>query len=337
MSDPTVSICIPVYNRERLVRQAIESALAQTYAAIEIIVCDNHSTDGTFAVLQEYAARDSRVRAIQNAENLGPVGNWKRCLDLAKGAFVKVLFSDDWLQPDAIEKLVAPFTQYPQIGFVYCTVLMHSAVWPTHLLYSQHDGLLSSFAFLVEQASGITVPVSPCAALFRRTDLVDALELSVPNRLGETRFNQYGIGNDALIYWHLCDRYGSVYHLPEPVVNFSMTSVDEPSISTTLDLGGKGNLLASGYLNAFAYFLAHAHLTAEEKQLLHGLLFVKSMPFNPGKFLPAVWRYSRHFPARYPWWKMRWNWRHVWQIIATRLHKPVLTLPGTSDTISDTP
>ena len=76
MYAPLVSVLIPVYNREILVRKTIESAVNQTYDNIEIIVIDNQSTDGTFEVIQEYAERYDNVWCFQNDVNMGPVLNW---------------------------------------------------------------------------------------------------------------------------------------------------------------------------------------------------------------------------------------------------------------------
>ena len=76
-NSPLVSILIPVYNRERIVVRALESAINQTYKHIEIICVDNCSTDNTYSVLLEYANRDHRIKVYRQSENLGPVRNWK--------------------------------------------------------------------------------------------------------------------------------------------------------------------------------------------------------------------------------------------------------------------
>ena len=60
-----VSILVPVYNREDLIGQTLNSALNQTYKNIEIIVVDNSSTDNTWEVVQSYEKQDSRIKAFQ--------------------------------------------------------------------------------------------------------------------------------------------------------------------------------------------------------------------------------------------------------------------------------
>jgi len=102
-----VSICIPVYNGARYLRPCLDSALAQTLRSIEILVVDDGSTDESVAIAAQYAAADARVRVERNPGNLGLVGNWNRCIELARGEWIKFLFQDDWLEPECIARLVA--------------------------------------------------------------------------------------------------------------------------------------------------------------------------------------------------------------------------------------
>ena len=109
MTDPfggKVSVCIPTYNGSTYLRQAIESARTQTYSDFELLIVDDGSTDDTFQIVEEFARLDSRVRAYQNPQRLGLVGNWNRCLELARGQWIKFLFQDDYLHPTCIELLL---------------------------------------------------------------------------------------------------------------------------------------------------------------------------------------------------------------------------------------
>src|SRR5579872_7024825 len=103
-SPPLVSILIPVFNRSELIVQTIKSALMQTIAEIEVIVSDNASTDGTWDVCKTLAKEDQRVRVIRSETNLGPVRNWKRCIEVARGKYAKILFSDDLILPNYLEE-----------------------------------------------------------------------------------------------------------------------------------------------------------------------------------------------------------------------------------------
>ncbi len=95
---PKLSVLIPTYNREKYVGVAIESVLNQKYSDLEIICSDNASTDKTFQILQKYQNKDERIKVFQNEINLGPVWNWKRCLENASGKFIHWLWSDDWIE-----------------------------------------------------------------------------------------------------------------------------------------------------------------------------------------------------------------------------------------------
>ncbi|HEX7155334.1 MAG TPA: glycosyltransferase [Thermoanaerobaculia bacterium] len=97
-----VSIIMPVYNRERMVREAIESALAATIP-VELIVVDDASTDGTWDVVRSYPG----IRAIRLAENGGQLRARNRGLDEARGKYVKYLDSDDLLLPEHLALEVA--------------------------------------------------------------------------------------------------------------------------------------------------------------------------------------------------------------------------------------
>ena len=109
MSQPLISICIPSYNRADLIEETINSALSQTYTNIEVIINDNCSTDGTWALLQELAKKDTRIKIFQNESNLGAVRNWKKVMGYASGAYSLILWSDDLIKDTFIEKTLAAF------------------------------------------------------------------------------------------------------------------------------------------------------------------------------------------------------------------------------------
>ena len=73
---------MPVYNREPYIRAVLDAVLGQTYTDFELIISDNASTDKTEAICREYAARDSRIRYVRNATNLGMAGNYNAAFRL---------------------------------------------------------------------------------------------------------------------------------------------------------------------------------------------------------------------------------------------------------------
>jgi glycosyltransferase involved in cell wall biosynthesis len=113
--EPLVSICIPTYNGARWLRESVDSALACT-AETEILIVDDNSSDDSASIAREYAAKDSRVTVYVNEKNLGLVGNWNRCLDLARGTWIKFLFQDDVPAKGAIEKMLAAAGEYDLVA-----------------------------------------------------------------------------------------------------------------------------------------------------------------------------------------------------------------------------
>jgi len=104
---PVVSVCIPVYNTERFIADAVTSALSQTYRDFEIVIVDNASTDTTPQLLAGFT--DPRIRLFRNDENIGAAGNFNRAVSLARGRYLKVLCADDVLYPSCLEQQVAVF------------------------------------------------------------------------------------------------------------------------------------------------------------------------------------------------------------------------------------
>lgn len=105
MSTPLVSVCIPTYLGAPFLGKTIESVLNQTYSNIDIWILDDNSPDETQSLVARYS--DSRIKYVKNQRNLGPEGNWNRCLDFAHGKYYKLLPHDDTLAIDCLEKQVA--------------------------------------------------------------------------------------------------------------------------------------------------------------------------------------------------------------------------------------
>lgn len=116
--NPLVSILIPTFNRAYYLGQAIDSALAQTYSNIEIIVHDDASIDDTPGVLTLYS--DPRLRVIRTEDNHGMLGGWNYIVGQAKGEYIKFLASDDLLEPTCVAELVQAALAHPTATLVTC-------------------------------------------------------------------------------------------------------------------------------------------------------------------------------------------------------------------------
>ena len=101
---PLFSVIVPVYNAEKYLAQCVDSILSQTCGDFELILVDDGSPDGSGALCDGYAARDSRVTVIHQA-NAGPTPARKAGIDRAKGAYVCFVDSDDWVETRWLEVL----------------------------------------------------------------------------------------------------------------------------------------------------------------------------------------------------------------------------------------
>lgn len=116
-TDPVVSIAMPTYNRaDSYLKEALQSALAQTYRNIEIIVSDNCSSDETEAVVKRF--QDNRIRYFKQTENIGSKNNINFCLAQARGKYFQLLFDDDVIDPDFLELCIKAIPAHTNVGVV---------------------------------------------------------------------------------------------------------------------------------------------------------------------------------------------------------------------------
>ncbi len=108
---PKVSIVVPIYNVEKYLRECVDSILAQTLKDIEVILVDDGSPDGSPAIVDEYAKMDKRVVPVHK-ENGGYSKAVNYGISIAKGEYIGIIESDDWIEPDMYEKLYSSAKKY---------------------------------------------------------------------------------------------------------------------------------------------------------------------------------------------------------------------------------
>lgn len=115
---PLCTIAIPVYHRrDRMLSfAALTSALAEPRTDIEILVIDDHTTDGTWDELSRIG--DARARVLRNSRNLGLFANFNRCLDESRGRYVRILCSDDLLEPGTLDQELAVIERHPDMALL---------------------------------------------------------------------------------------------------------------------------------------------------------------------------------------------------------------------------
>ena len=104
---PKISIVMAVYNKAVFLPESVESVLNQAFDNLELICVDAGSTDGSFEILQEYALKDERIKVYRLPFTSVPAITKNFGIDLSKGDYVFNLDADDYLSPDALEKMYA--------------------------------------------------------------------------------------------------------------------------------------------------------------------------------------------------------------------------------------
>ena len=115
---PRVSVCIPAYQAQDLIRAAVVSALRQTDDDLEVVVVDNASSDATVDRLR--GIDDPRLRVFRNTRNIGAFRNFNRAIALSRGRYIKLLCADDVLAPDCVGTMAAIFESDVRVGLCFC-------------------------------------------------------------------------------------------------------------------------------------------------------------------------------------------------------------------------
>lgn len=282
MESPLVSVVIPVYNREKYIAKALESACRQSYRNLEIIVVDNKSTDTTWEILKEWQEKDPRIRIYQNESNIGPVLNWGRCFELAKGKYVKILWSDDWMAPEFIEEALQLFDD--RTAFVLSPVQIVNNSMEIVGCMSYQKKLYTQKEFLDEVLflRSVSFPVSPGSALFRLDDLKNAFIIDIPN--GEQLdTKKYGAGNDLLFFLIIAHKYPEIKVLPF-FANYFRYHADSFSVRNNLEIyyewarlffirKFKYNTYHLNWLKVYYLILIHIHGRADYENIYSTLRY----------------------------------------------------------------
>ena len=109
--NPRISVIVPVYNVEQYLPRCVESILAQTYENLEILLVDDGTKDNSGAICDAYARQDARVKAIHK-KNGGLSSARNAGIDASTGEYLSFVDSDDWIEPDMYEKMMALMEKY---------------------------------------------------------------------------------------------------------------------------------------------------------------------------------------------------------------------------------
>lgn len=116
MSRPTLSAIMPNYNYGQYIGEALEAVLTQSFAADEVIVVDDASTDDSVSIIRQFMKKYPNLKLIMNETNMGAGYSLKKGLSIAKGDYFSAPGSDDKLLSGSFEKMMDILTRYPQSG-----------------------------------------------------------------------------------------------------------------------------------------------------------------------------------------------------------------------------
>lgn len=135
------SVCIPSFNSAERIGDALNSLVKQTVLPIEVIVCDDCSTDKTLEVVRSFEDK-LPLQIYRNETNLGMVRNWNKCLSYARGDLVAFLHDDDCYYPDFIATMTWAFESDARIGLWACSMAIGDTTRSDQSVYKIY-GLIS--------------------------------------------------------------------------------------------------------------------------------------------------------------------------------------------------
>jgi len=213
---PEVSVCIPTYNYGHYLPDAIESVLDQTFKDIELIVVDNCSSDDTKNIVALFSILDPRVKYYCNEANIGLVGNLNRCLEHAKGKYIKILCADDVLEPTCLEKSVNIMEHYPNVELVSVARLIATEDFhPIKTLGFTDEFIVLNGPEAISKCLLYGNQIGePTAVLFRRNSA---------GRGFDARYKQV----DDLEMWFRLLELGDLAHIPETLCKIRQHGVQD--------------------------------------------------------------------------------------------------------------
>jgi glycosyltransferase involved in cell wall biosynthesis len=216
-----VSVLVPVCNSETFLSECLESVLAQDFEDMEILIVDDASTDGSLALVERYAARDSRIKWWKNPGNLGLPGNHNACLRRARGEYVKFIHADDkLLSTSAIRHMAAALDENPSAVLVGCQQHL-TGVKSRPTILSQKSGVYDGRQMIVASLENNTNLIGqPTLTLFRR---------SAARRGFDDRF----VGHlDFEMWCHLLEQ-GDFFYLAETLATWRVHETQQTARNMT--------------------------------------------------------------------------------------------------------
>lgn len=219
MSNPLVSVCIPVYNGGHCISQTIKNVLEQTFEDFELIIVNDNSKDNTEEVVRSFT--DNRIKYYKNSENIGMVPNWNKSVCYASGKFIKLLCADDLIEKNCLELQSNALKDNPKVVLVTCN---------TNVIDSNNNILMLRKNFKRE-------------GLYNGTDVAKKSLINGQNMFGESSVVMYRrdililAGNYDNDFWYSPDwdfsirtlYYGDLYFIDKVLASFRLSPTSQTS------------------------------------------------------------------------------------------------------------
>ena len=179
---PKVSVCIPTFNGDAFIRDAINSILYQNYQNYEIIVVDNCSTDETEAIVAELASVSNKIIYFKNEKNIGMAENFNKCIDYARGEYIKFLCVDDVLLNNCLKVMSDALDKQNKISLV-CggRVLMNEYGRPFKKIgYSSKRKIVPGHTAITKCLTWGNLIGEPSSIMFRKSEVCARFSNSYP-------------------------------------------------------------------------------------------------------------------------------------------------------------
>lgn len=196
---PVVTIVVPVYNVEEELNRCVESLVGQTISDLQVILVDDGSTDSSGELCDAWADRDSRICVIHK-QNGGLSSARNAGIDVAEGKYLGFVDSDDFIEPDMYETLLAGMVD-DEVSMVTCGRYVHMGDTVKNEYSTPKVMRFNSADAMKETLLGNIIDVSAWDKLYRR-ELFD-----------EIRYPYGRISEDAAIILQLLDRCSDVVHV----------------------------------------------------------------------------------------------------------------------------
>ena len=243
MKRPLISVCLPTYNGEKYLRQAVESILNQTVQDLELVIGDDRSTDSTRQILEEFARKDNRVKLTVNEVNLGYVPNCASIMRRCQGQFIKNFAQDDALAPDCCEKMLAIMQQHPNVTLVTAArthIDEDNNVTGIHQHFDKTQMIAGKDVIKLYLSEFVNRTGNPTQIFFRGEHIMDGFNPA------------YHHGEDVEFGLRLLEK-GDFYYISEPLILYRVHR-ETTTISTLVDMS-----FAPDYVRALDQFGHYAH------------------------------------------------------------------------------